>query len=168
MPETKAKKNTEKKSNKTSHALNISYLGRLIKNRGLTHQALSKLVPCSTVSIHKWVTGQQEITKKKLNALAEALGVDPCSLLETDDKRTLKYLRDLVNKKIEHDSTIEDDLPLIDIPTLLAIAKLLGYEQKTDLKVTFNTEEFKMPRNVEAEDQMKALLGVTSENNNVE
>lgn len=148
----------KKKSNKTAHALNISYLDRLIKDSDLTQKALAAMIPCAPATIYAWLSGRQKITKEKLNALGAALNVDPYALLEPDDQRTLKYLRDLINKKIEHDRNQEDDLPLIDIPTLLQIAKILAYDKRTDMLVPVNPQEFQ--RNVPAEDQMNKLMGM--------
>ena len=142
---------------KKSYAINTSYLARLMKNQGWNQKTLAKAVPCSSNMLHRWVNGKSQITARKLIQLAKALRVDACSLLETDDRRTIKYLRDLVNKKIEHDKTFEDDLPLVDIPTLLAIVKTLGYNETSNLKVAFNPDDFDF-KDTEAEKQVRDLI----------
>ena len=142
-----------------SYALNRSYLKRLIKNKGLSQKALSCMVPCSQEMVHRWVTGKSQITARKLVLLARALEVMPCDLLKGSDKRTREYLEGLINKRIEQDETIEPDVPLIDIPTFIQIAKNLGFTVNTSLQLNQNVgdDDFNRPE-TEAEKQMGDFL----------
>ena len=114
-----------------SYSINTSYLARLIKNKGLTQVALSKMVPCSSAMVHRWVSGKSQITARKLVALAKALNVQPCDLLEGSDQKTRKYLENVVMKKIVDDQqkmlSYDGDLPEIDHATLMQMMKSLGY-----------------------------------------
>ena len=141
-----------------SYALNRSYLARLIKNKGLTQKALAAMVPCSSVMINRWVNGKSQITSKKLVSLSRALEVNPCDLLKGTDKRTREYLEGLINKRIEQDEALESDVPLIDIPTFLQIAKNLGYTVSTsNLNQNLNADGFDR-QETEAEKQMGDFL----------
>ena len=146
---------------KKSYAMNISYLERLMKNKGYNQRTLAKAVPCSSNMVHRWVNGKSKITARKLVQLARVLEVDPCALLETDDRRTIKYLRDLINRRIEFDREEAKqkgkDLPLHDIQVILQMMRTLGYDQKSENKDTFNMEEFNIER-LEAENQMENLM----------
>ena len=143
---------------KKAYALNRSYLKRLIKNKGLTQKALAAMVPASSVMVNRWISGKAEITAKKLVGLARALEVSPCDLLKGTDKRTREYLEGLINKRIEQDETLESDIPLIDIPTFLQIAKNLGYTVSTsNLNQNVGDGGFNMPE-TDAEKQMGEFL----------
>ena len=116
------------------------------------------MVPCSSVMINRWVNGKSQITAKKLVLLAGALEVNPCVLLKGTDKRSREYLEGLVNKRIEQDETLETDVPLIDIPTFLQIAKNLGYTVNTsNLNHNIGDDGFNMPE-TDAEKQMGDFL----------
>ena len=144
-----------------SYSLNTSYLNRLIKNKGLTQKALALMVPCSSVMVHRWVTGKSEITARKLVQLARALCVQPCSLLEGTDKKTRKYLEDVVTKKIVDDQQKMDkgsDLPEIDHATLLQMMKNLGYTVTPSGNQQGDDQGFDRP-DTSAEKQMEEFLG---------
>ena len=141
-----------------SYAVNRSYLKRMIKNKGLTQKALAAMVPCTSTMVHRWLHGKSQITAKKLVKLARALEVNPCDLLKGTDKRTREYLEGLINKRIEHDETLESDVPLIDIPTFLQIAKNLGYTvNQSNLTHNISDDGFDRPQ-TEAEKQMGEFL----------
>ena len=141
-----------------SYSVNRSYLKRIIKNKGLTQKSLAAMVPCSSVMINRWVNGKSQITAKKLVLLARALEVNPCDLLKGTDKRSREYLEGLVNKRIEQDETLETDVPLIDIPTFLQIAKNLGYTVNTsNLNHNIGDDGFNRPE-TDAEKQMGDFL----------
>ena len=146
-------------SSKQSYSLNTSYTNRLIKNKKWNRQILSDKIPASTDSIHRWLSGKSKISARKLILLARALDVDPCALLETDDKRVHNFLRDLLNRVMEeHKKNDEDDVELVDIPTFISIVKTLGMDKKSDVKVAFNIDDYDIP-NTQAEDQIRSLLG---------
>ena len=140
-----------------TYSMNLSYLSRLIRQRGFTQIALSKIVGVSSVTLHRWVVGKGDITARNLIKLANALQVDACRLLDGDDKRAIRYLRDLINRKIEHDRD-ENDITLVDVPTFLSIMKVLGYDEKSGGKIPLNLEELDIP-STEAEQQIRDLLG---------
>ena len=146
-----------------SYALNTSYLARLIKNKGYTQDALSKMVPCSSVMVHRWVTGKSQITARKLVQLAQALQIQPCDLLTGSDKKTRKYLEDLLMKKIVDDNermaANDRDLPEIDHATFLQIAKTLGYQVAPSGQAIMGEDPgFDRP-DTDAEKQMEEFLG---------
>lgn len=142
----------------TALSLNRSYLKRVLKNKGLTHKALAAMVPCSTEIIHRWVSGKSNITAKKLVLLSRALDVEPTDLLKGTDKRAREYLESLINKRIEHEETVEKDVSLIDIPTFLQISKNLGYTVvQTGGTVGKDESGFSTPK-TDAENQMGDLL----------
>ena len=141
-----------------SYAINRSYLKRMMKNKGLTQKALAAMVPCASPMVHRWVSGKSQITAKKLVLLARALEVNPCDLLKGTDKRTREYLESLINKRIEQDETLESDIPLIDIPTFLQIAKNLGYTvNQSNLNHNIGDGGFNRPE-TDAEKQMGEFL----------
>ena len=139
-----------------SYSINLSYTARLIKRKGFTRDSLCKLIDVSSVTLHRWLTGKGDITARNLVKLARALEVDPCRLLDTDDKRAIRHLRDLINRKIDHDQA-EDDIPLVDIPTFIAIMKVLGYDQKADGKIPLDLSQLDIP-STDAENQIRDLL----------
>lgn len=161
-----AKKKNESK--KRTYALNLSYLKRIIKQRNMTQQALAKQVPCSSVMIHRWITGKSQITARKLVDLSKALNVDACTLIQTDDERAIMYLRDLLNRRIEHDLDLmrsddeNEDIPLMDHSTILQIIKTLGYDRAKDVKVSFNPDDFNFQR-LQSESQMDNLLDIDND-----
>ena len=130
----------------------------MMKNKGLTQKALAAMVPCSSEMVHRWIKGKSQITAKKLVLLARALEVSPCDLLKGTDKRTREYLESLINKRIEQDQTLEPDVPLIDIPTFIQIAKNLGYTVNTsNLTHNISSDGFNRPE-TDAEKQMGEFL----------
>ena len=148
--------NAPKSGGPKSYSINLSYATRLMKQRGFTQQSLCKLVGVSSVTLHRWMTGKGEITARNLVKLARAMDVDPCRLLDSDDQRAIRHLRDLINRKIEYDRA-EDDIPLVDIPTFIAIMKVLGYDQKADGKVPLDLSKLNIP-STDAENQIRDLL----------
>lgn len=140
-----------------TYSMNLSYLSRLMKQRGLTQKSLSKMVGVSSVTLHRWVVGKGDITARNLIKLANALQIDACRLLDGDDKRAIRYLRDLINRKIEYDRE-EDDITLVDVPTFLSIMKVLGYDEKSGGKIPINLDDLDIPT-TEAEQQIRDLLG---------
>ena len=110
----------------TAVSLNRSALKRYIKQSGLTHIAISKMVPCSSVMISRWVHGQSKITKKKLVGLARTLNCHPMDLLKGPEKQVREYSEDLIAKYMI-DKRNDDDLPEIDEATFIQLAKNLGY-----------------------------------------
>ena len=141
----------------TSYSMNLSYLSRLIKKKGFDRETLSNLVGVSTVAIHRWVVGKANITAKNLVKLARALEVDPCRLLDGDDQRAIRYLRDLINRKIEHERE-ENDITLVDIATFLSIMKVLGYDERSAVgKIPINLADLEIPT-TEAEKQVMGIL----------
>ena len=139
-----------------TYSMNLSYLSRLMKKRGFNQKTLAKLVGVSSVTLHRWVVGKGDITARNLIRLANALEVDACRLLDGDDKRAIRYLRDLINRKIEFDRD-ESDITLVDVPTFLSIMKVLGYDEKSGGKIPLNLEELDIP-STEAEKQIRNLL----------
>ena len=140
-----------------TYILNTSYTKRLIKNKKLNRDMLSKRVPASTQSIHRWLSGKNKISGEKLILLARVLEVDPCALIEGDDQRAYNHLRDLLNRAMEEHKRTGDDVPLIDVPTFISIMKALGYDKRSDVKVSFNRDDYDIPSS-EAEDQINSIL----------
>ena len=159
-------KKKKKGGNKKAYSMNVSYLERLMKMRGYNQKSLAAQVPCSNQMVHRWVNGKSQITARKLIQLAKALNVDPCALLQGDDARAHNYVRDLINRRIEHDLELmrsdeeDDDLPLLDHATIVQMMKAMAYLTFNMPKdQQFNPEEFNFQR-LEAESQMDNLLDI--------
>ena len=143
---------------RTLVAINTSYLRRAIKNEELTQKELANMAGLTPEMIHRYVHGKSKCSPRNLIRIANALKVDSRSLLEPDDVRSQNYLRDILNKKIEHDRKFEDDIPLVDIPTFIQIMKSLGYDKKSSVKINVADLKEEIPE-LESEMQMKNLIG---------
>ena len=111
----------------TSYSINTALLKTVMKEKGLTQQILANMVGCSSVMIHRWVTGKSQITAKNLVRLARATEKQPCDYLEGTDKIARRYLEERLLKKIVADMEA-GDLPDLDDDGVYKTMKVLGYE----------------------------------------
>ena len=141
----------------TSYAINTSLLKTVMKEKGLTQQVLANMVGCSSVMIHRWVTGKSQITAKNLVKLAHATDRKACDYLEGTDKIARRYLEERLLKKIVADMEAEE-LPDLDDDGVYKIMKVLGYEVGSTAKSEGSDESgFSVPV-TDAETQMGEFI----------
>ena len=96
---------------------------------------LAKKVGVANQTIFNWRSGKSQPSRKNLQKLADVLQVDPQFLVESTEKKSLMHLRKLLEKKLE--TNLED----IDIPTMLAVMRTLGYNIVAEQNVKIVTPE---------------------------
>ena len=141
----------------TSYSINTSLLKTLMKQQGLTQAILAKMVGVSSVMIHRWVTGKNQITARNLVKLARALGRNPCDFLEGSDKIARRYLEERLLKKVMADMESEE-LPDLDDDGMYKIMKVLGYEVGSTAKSDGSDESGFSAPVTDAEKQMGEFM----------